>query len=164
MVGIGTIITTASPSSFSELKQLGATHVVDRHSPNLVEEVRKVTGDELLYVYDTMSAGDLSLPASLLSNSKKGKLSHLLHGKASPQVLEAKKEGLESWQMYGASVAHPQISKVFWDGVAGWIEKGLVGGGYKVIEGGLEDVKAINSALDGFRDGGFERWHVKISE
>lgn len=162
LAGIGTIITTASLSGANELKKFGATHVVDRHATDVVSQIRAITGDDLVYVYDTMSRGDFSLPVSLLSNSKKGYFSHLLHGKVDEKVLEGKKGGVEEWQMNGSSGNHPKLAELFWGKIAEWIEGGLEGGRYDGVVEGLEE-GGVNKALDGFRDGGFERWHVRIS-
>ncbi|CZR61990.1 related to alcohol dehydrogenase, zinc-containing [Phialocephala subalpina] len=163
LAGIGTIITTAGLNGAAELKKLGATHVVDRHAKDLVSQVRSLTGDGLVYVYDTMSQGDFALPVSILSNSKKGYFSHLLHGKIDEKVLESKKGGVEEWQMNGASGFHPKLAELFWGKIGGWIEGGLNGGGVDGVVEGLGEVGAINKAMDGLRDGGFERWHVRVS-
>lgn len=50
LAGIGTIIITASPSSAVLLKSFGATHVIARQDPDIEEQVRRIVGDELLYV------------------------------------------------------------------------------------------------------------------
>ncbi|KAF8865531.1 GroES-like protein [Acephala macrosclerotiorum] len=162
LAGIGTIITTASLRGEEELKRLGATHVIDRHAEDLVAQIRALTGDDLVYVYDTMSSGDHSLPVLLLSNTKKGYFSHLLPGKADEKVVESKKGGVEEWQMNGSSGTHPKLAELFWGKIGEWIESGLEGGTCDGVVEGLE-VEGVNRALDGYRDGGFERWHVRIS-
>lgn len=71
------IITIASARKEAELKDLGASHVIDRHSgfDESVRKVRAITRDELIYVFDAVNMApkqDLGLAA--LSNSKKGQL------------------------------------------------------------------------------------------
>lgn len=163
IAGIGTIITTASLSSAEELKSYGASHVIARQAPNVEEQVRAIVGDELLYVYDTFSAGDISLGVSLLSNSKKGTIAHLLIGTANETVTAQKKAGFEAKRLQGFSHAIPEFGQMFWKQFPSWLESGKVKPlRYKVIEG--LDADKVNKALDEYRDGkGGDRYHVRIS-
>lgn len=166
IVGIGCIITTASPAREEELKRYGATHVIDRHASEseIKKQIQDLVGDELVYVYDTMTSGDHSFAASLLSNTKNGILAHLLLGKVSEDVLSRKKGGFEEKQIFGSAAAHPKLGELFWKLYPEWIESGKVEVfESKVIEG--LDVKKVNEALDEYRDGTAtgERWHVRVS-
>jgi NADPH2:quinone reductase len=71
LAGFGTTIAIASLSSGKLLKSFGATHVIARQDADIADQVRRIVGDELLYVYDTFSFGDHTLGISLLSDSKK---------------------------------------------------------------------------------------------
>jgi NADPH2:quinone reductase len=162
IAGIGTIITTASLSSAEELKVYGATHVIARQAPDIEEQVRAIVGDELLYVYDTFSIGDISLGVSLLSNSKKGTIANILTGAASETVTAQKKAGFEAKRIVGFSHAIPEFGQMFWKEFPAWLESGKVKPlRYKVIEG--LDAEKVNKALDEYRDGkGGDRYHVRI--
>lgn len=53
--GFNPIVATASPSNFALLKSLGATHVTDRNSPNLAEDISKIAGSPIEYAFDGAS-------------------------------------------------------------------------------------------------------------
>ena len=170
MIGIGKIIVTASKSkveSVNELRGYGATHVIDRHLPE--SEIRAQIssimnpGEELVYIYDTMTHNSHSFAASLLSNTKPSVLAHLLPGSIDEKISQ-EKNAFEEVQVFGSSDAHQELARLFWDNFQEWVESGKVGVlGYKVIEG--LDRENVNAAFDKYRDGrsGGERWHVKIS-
>jgi NADPH2:quinone reductase len=162
IAGIGTIITTASIAGEAELKSLGATHVVDRKAPDMEEQLRKLVGDDLIYVYDTITnTFDHSLTVSLLSNTKKGTLIHLIPGKVSEEVAGSKKAGFEERQMQGTTGMHPNLAALYLKKLTGWIESGeLKVPKYQVIEG--LDVDQINKVLDGYKEGKGDKWVVVI--
>lgn len=161
--GIGTIITTASLSSDEELKSYGATHVIARQAPDIEKQVRAIVGDELLYVYDT-SNEDLSLGLSLLSNSMKGTLVHIVGQGANESLTAQKKAGVEVKRVVGFSHAIPEFGQMFWKELPSLLESGkLKPAKYKVIEG--LDADKVNAALDEYRDGkGGARYHVRIQQ
>ncbi|KAK2626961.1 hypothetical protein QTJ16_004136 [Diplocarpon rosae] len=161
IAGIGRVIVTASLSSEQELKSYGATHVLDRKAPDLEVQLRALVGDDLLYLYDTFNMGDHSFSVSLLSNSKKGTVVHLLPGEVSEAVKAQKKAGYEERQLQGSSELHPELAGLFWKVFPKWVENGEIQVlEYKTIEG-LDSGK-VNAALDGYRDGKFDRWHVRL--
>lgn len=164
IAGIGTIIAIASTSSTAELKSIGATHVVARQNTNIEEQVRQIVGDELLYVYDTVTYGDHSLGVSLLSNHKKGNFVANVLGEASEAIIAAKKGGVDCKRIQGFSHAIPEFGQMFWKQLPIWLENGLIKPlAYKIIPG-LDAVK-VNAALDEYRDGkGGVRYHVQVSE
>lgn len=55
--GFSPLITTASPHNAAALKQLGATHVIDRNLPLsvLLAEVSKITSAPVTTIYDAVS-------------------------------------------------------------------------------------------------------------
>lgn len=162
LAGVRTIIAIASLSGAEELKSYGVTHVIARQAPDIEEEVRRIVGDDLLYVYDTFSVGDHSLGVSLLSNSKKGKFISLLLGEASEAVVAKKNAGFEANRLMVYTDAIPEFGKLFWKEFPTWLETGKVKPlEYNVIEG--LDVQKVNAALDDYRDGkGGARHHVRI--
>lgn len=161
LAGIGTIIAIASPSGAEKLKSFGATHVIARQDPDIKKQVRHIVGDELLYVYDTYNAGDLSLGVSLLSDSKRGIFAHALTGQASEVVIAEKKEGFEDKRIQGFSHFIPEFGQLFWKQLPVWLETGKIKPlKFKTIEG-LDAIK-VNQALDGYGDGEGVRHHVRI--
>ena len=57
VAGIGTIIAVASLSHEEELKDMGATHVIDRHASSLVPDIQKIAGgkDAVTHIYDCVN-------------------------------------------------------------------------------------------------------------
>ncbi|KAJ5560155.1 Dehydrogenase [Penicillium frequentans] len=162
LVGIGTIIAIASPANEDLLRELGATHFIARQDTDVEEQVRGIAGDDLQYVYDTFTFGDLSLGASMLSNSKKGIFVHNGIGQIPDTVLAMKQEGLEDRRILGFSHFIPSFGKSLWERIPGWLARGQIKPlTYKVIEG--LDVEKVNHALDEYAAGrSGERYHVRI--
>ncbi|TDL20446.1 GroES-like protein [Rickenella mellea] len=52
------VIATASKAHHDYVKSLGAQHVFDYHDPNVIEQIRQVSGDKLSLVYDTISVNE----------------------------------------------------------------------------------------------------------
>ncbi|KAL0263052.1 Zinc-binding oxidoreductase alcohol dehydrogenase [Diplodia seriata] len=53
------VITTCSPKHFDHVKRLGASHVADYRSADVVDQIRRVAPD-LMYVFDTIGSKDSS--------------------------------------------------------------------------------------------------------
>jgi NADPH:quinone reductase-like Zn-dependent oxidoreductase len=49
------VITTASPRNHDLLKSFGAQHLLDYRSPTVVEDIFRLTGCRLEYIYDCIS-------------------------------------------------------------------------------------------------------------
>ena len=162
IAGIGRVIVTASLDSEAELRSYGATHVLDRKASDLADQIKTFVGDDLVYLYDTFNRGDHTFGVSLLSTTKKGTLLHLIPGQVDEKVAAQKKAGFEERQLLGSSTGHPDLAALFWKVFPEWVEKGEVKviRPYKVIEG--LDADKVNAALDGHRDGVFDRWNVHI--
>lgn len=162
IAGIGTIIAIASLSNTAVLKEFGATHVIARQDPDIESQVRRIVGDDLIYVFDTVSGGHYSLALSLLSNTKRGTLIYLVSGKMDEAALARKKAGVDHRHISGFSGAIPEFGRLFWKVFSSWLESGQVKPSpYTVIEG--LDADKVNAALDQYRDGtGSVRYHVKL--
>ena len=162
IAGIGTIIAIASLSNMAVLKEFGATHVIARQDPDIESQVRQIVGDDLIYVLDTVSAGDYSLALSILSNTKRGTLIYLARGKLNESLLAQKQAGVDHRHISGFSGAIPDFGRLFWKVFSSWLESGQVKPlPYTVIEG--LDADKVNAALDQYRDGtGSVRYHVKL--
>ena len=53
--GFGTIVVVAGSKNEAQLKQLRATHIIDRQSSDVLGEIRVLVGDDLLYSYDAVN-------------------------------------------------------------------------------------------------------------
>jgi NADPH2:quinone reductase len=161
LAGIGTIVAIASASSGPLLRNLGATHVIDRQSANIADQVHAAIKGEVLNVYDTY--GNLDLGVSLLSEKQKGTLVHITHGKVSEGAIAKKKAEFEQRFLRGFSGSNPVFGQQFWKQFPVWLKAGDIKPlNYNVIEG--MDVDKINEVLDSYRDGkGGDRYHVKLS-
>ncbi|KAG0650020.1 NAD-dependent alcohol dehydrogenase [Hyphodiscus hymeniophilus] len=159
IAGVGTIITTASLTSAEELKSLGATHIIARQATDIEQHVRAIVGDDLLYIYETINE-DLKLGVSLLSNSKKGTIAHLV-GPGPSESLTAQKK-FEAKRIAGFSHAIPEFGQMIWKQLPIWLKNGdIKPTSYRIIEG--LDVDKVNAALDEYRDGkGGARYHVRV--
>ncbi|RAQ66137.1 zinc-binding dehydrogenase family oxidoreductase [Aspergillus flavus] len=159
LVGFGKIITTAKirNDGGQSLRDLGATHVIDREAADVEGQIRAIVGNELLYAFDTVNGsytGSIShqLALSLLSTTRKGSLATLVRGEADPDIAASKKAGIRKNQVLGVSDLHKELASMFWVTIPGWIEKGqLKPLDFRVIEG--LDVVKVNALLDDYRDG-----------
>ncbi|KAF9778518.1 hypothetical protein IL306_003970 [Fusarium sp. DS 682] len=69
-----TVITTSSPANADYLKSLGADHVLDYKSKTLAEDILKLSGGPLLYVFDTHPSNtSAAVSASILQESPAAK-------------------------------------------------------------------------------------------
>lgn len=144
--------------SEDELKKYGATHVLDRHGGDaaVLERVRSVVGDDLVYVLDVINTpSEQHLALSALSSSKKGKLARLRASVGAideSKIVGEKKAGYDLRNVLGGSHLKAETAKPFWDRVAGYLRDGsLVPLKYEVIDGLDED--KVNALLDRYRDG-----------
>jgi NADPH2:quinone reductase len=153
MAGIGTIIVIAGASNKDALLKMGATHVFDRHDPvdKLTAAVHAVIGDEgAKHIYDCANT-DFALASSLLTVSAASKLRTLLPLDAFDRSSRPECDAA----MLDCSTDHlSPYQREFWDHVPKWLDDGKVmPAEYRIVEG-LEDVDAINEALDGYADFG----------
>ena len=154
LVGIGRIIAITGASNTEELKQMGATHIVDRHeSPaSIKEKVHGFAGgaNNVTHVYDCAS-WDYDLATSLLSSDKESQL-RTLHLVDTAKVKE--KRPLCSADFVRCSSANlaPHAAG-FWERFPEWLKNGNVKPTpFKMVDG-LEKVTEINEALDQYSAG-----------
>jgi len=155
-VGIGTIVGTASLANEKELKEFGATHVIDRHlsRDDVVREVRGILGgDGVTRILDCVSWTH-ELAVALVPKEKESRVAALHRTTTVAEILE--KEGKAKAEVKFVVGAVNSWGKEdtaeFWT----WLGKGVSGGAvktgkYRVIEG--LDVERINEALDSYLDG-----------
>jgi NADPH2:quinone reductase len=158
LVGIGTIIVTASltPDSEKELKELGATKVIDRHSKTVIEDIWDAAGGkgEVGYVYDCVN-WTYELAAELVSNKEGNKIMVLHRANSAVSELEKRgKGGVEAKVVVGGDREGLRgVLEVFWERIGECIVEGKVQiPRFRIIEG--LDEERVNEALDSYRDGG----------
>jgi NADPH:quinone reductase len=155
LVGIGQIIAVAGKQNEANLKAIGATHVIDRRVPDVLDQIRDITGDELIYAVDTVNPGlDQELGVAALSNKKKGTLITLRRpdGDFDAARVGPKSAGYERRLVFGVSPIHPEVTMGFWEEVPRWYKEGkLHQSSFEVVKG--LDANAVNKALDKYRDG-----------
>lgn len=154
LAGIGRIVVVGGDET--ELKALGATHIVDRHgSPaEVVARVRDIVGDELVYAYDAINPpATQTIGINALSSTKRGHLARLLPtGDVDASHIQPKTHGYELHNVFGSSQARAELCRPFWERVPQYLaDKKIVPTGYAVVQG-LDPVK-VNEVLDAYRDG-----------
>ena len=98
--GFSPIITTASPHNAPLLKELGATHVLDRKLPSeqLVAEATKIAGGPFEYVYDAIATKD-TLAIAYEATARGGHLAVVL---SNPEIEQkAKEDGKDVFYVRG---------------------------------------------------------------
>jgi NADPH2:quinone reductase len=167
LVGFGTIVVVGGQAS--ELKRFGATHVVDRHGGHdaVLQRVRDIVGDNLLYAFDAYNAPDgQHLAINALSNSQTGKLARLVWSRGSVQEDKVlpKQAGYELKNVLGVSNLKPQVAAPFWQHVPEYLAQKKIQPLEFVTVKGL-DVDKVNEVLDAYRDGkSVVQTHFRVSE
>ncbi|KAG5659451.1 hypothetical protein KAF25_002010 [Fusarium avenaceum] len=155
LAGIGRIIVVAGHHNEAHLRSIGATHVINRQASDVREQIRAITGDELVYAIDTVNAGaEQELGVAALSNTKKGTLITLRRpdGDLDAARIGSKSAGYERRFVLGVSPLHPEVTVRFWEEIPKWFKQGkLRPSRFKVIKG--LDADAVNQALDRYHDG-----------
>lgn len=150
----GTIVVVAGTKNETQLKQFGATHVVDRHSNDVLGDIKAVVGDDLVYAYDAVNIQEgQALGVAALSNSTKGTLVTLLRPPVDHSKLGEKRAGFEVKQIIGLAWRHPEMGEIFWNRLVGkLLDTGaIVPLDYQVVEG--LDVDKVNAVYDQYAAG-----------
>ncbi|EXM14664.1 hypothetical protein V3481_018583 [Fusarium oxysporum f. sp. vasinfectum] len=155
LAGIGRIIAVAGHHNQANLKSIGATHFIDRRAPDAQDQIRAITGDELVYAVDTVNAGvKQELGVAALSNTKKVTLITFRRpdGDFDTARIGSKSVGYERRLVLGVSPMHPDVAMGFWEEVPRWFKEGKIRpSSFEVIKGLNAD--AVNKALGQYRDG-----------
>lgn len=154
IAGIGKIVVVGGKEE--ELKSYGATHVVNRHGgqEGVLERIRSVVGDDLIYAYDVVNFPDGQLLAlNALSSNTTGYLARLLPMPVDESKVYGKKAGFELKNTLGISSGNPELAREFWKRLPEYLEKGQVvpPTGYEIRQGLSADT--ANGFLDSFKDG-----------
>ncbi|GIC89452.1 zinc-binding alcohol dehydrogenase family protein [Aspergillus udagawae] len=156
-LGFGVIVAVAGLRTEDELREIGATHVVDRHADDVLSRVRDIVGDELVYALDAFNFGPRQeLGVAVLSDSRRGTLVTLAPavGEVDRANIGEKRMGYERRFIRGSCATHPDdFTKLFWERITGWLKEGVIRPSeFRVVEG--LDADKINAALDEYRDMG----------
>ncbi|MDV7105134.1 zinc-binding dehydrogenase [Vibrio sp. TH_r3] len=96
--GIETIITTSSESKHSYVKSLGATHVIDYRTQNVIDEVMKITGNlGVEYSLDCVGGDNVTICANVLGFE--GEMVELVDVVNPTLIVGAKANGLSFHQL-----------------------------------------------------------------
>jgi NADPH2:quinone reductase len=152
--GFGTIVTIASKGrNEQELLALGATHVIDRHGTDeeIEKQVRDIVGDDLVYTFDAVNAGQQqAIGARLLSNTKPSTLVTICGGDLDKSLLP--KKPFEKKPIIAMPFSEPELAKSYWDTLPNLIVKGIhKPTPHQVIQG--LDVEKVNQVLDEYSQG-----------
>ena len=154
MVGLGSVIAVASISGEKELKELGATYVVDRYSEDVVRDVHAIVGgpDVVTYVIDCAN-WVYDLAANLVSRTRPSVIVTLHRADSAVEALERlEKQKARAMGAKGLREHFTELAEVFWGNIGEWVAEGkILTGKFRVIEG--LDAEKVNEALDLYRDG-----------
>jgi NADPH2:quinone reductase len=154
VLGIENIIAVASLTNESELREAGASSVIDRHLPDdaIIAQVHKAAGgaENVIRILDCAS-WDHHLAAALLAADKPTRLV-TLHPVDEAKVREVKPlcraNLVENTNPNLGAHAGP-----FWQTLPRWIEAGIVRPTALWTVDGLDNVDAINKQLDEYAAG-----------
>ncbi|KAH8646160.1 putative alcohol dehydrogenase [Xylariales sp. PMI_506] len=155
LAGIGKIVVVGGPEA--ELKEYGATHVVDRHGGDdaVLARIRDALGndaDELVYAYDAINVpADQVLALQALSSHKRGALARLIRGDVDETKVVGKKAGFDLRNVFGLTHVHRALAEPFWQRVPGYLEQGVIKPLGFVVKEGLT-AENVNELLDAYRD------------
>lgn len=146
MSGFSPIITTASLRNTNYLKNLGATHVIDRYLslPELKQAVERITSAPIHVIYDTVSIRETQEAAWQLLGPQ-GRLVVTL-----PSVIDDRQRVIHT-NGNPHSEENWETGRQLWLHLSRWLEKGdIVPNHVETIPGGL---KGIGAALERFEGG-----------
>lgn len=156
LAGIGTIIAVAAGSRATELKNIGATHVLDRHEPQagLVTQVHDILGgrENVTRIFDCANwTYELALAMAAPEHPSKLRILHPMKADDEANNKE-NRPNLDAAFIVGNTEALEPFSKDFWKFLPEWVAEGhLKISPYRVVEG--LDAEQVNAALDGYQDG-----------
>ncbi|KAL8790497.1 MAG: hypothetical protein Q9195_006328 [Heterodermia aff. obscurata] len=156
LAGIGTIIAVAAGSRTTELRNIGATHVLDRHTPvaDLVAQVHDVVGGEenVTRIFDCANwTHELATALAAPKGASKLRTLHPVDTDGGVNNKELR-PSLDAAYVVGTTEALEPLSKDFWRFLPEWVTEGhLTIPPFRVIEG--LDAEKVNAALDGYQSG-----------
>jgi NADPH:quinone reductase-like Zn-dependent oxidoreductase len=101
------VITTASPRNADLLKSYGAKHVLDYSSPTIVEDISRLTGGRLEYIFDCISAEGSTQTAVKALPGAGGKVAILLPVDASTLDSNVQVYQVMLYTISGMDIAFP---------------------------------------------------------
>ncbi|CUS10537.1 unnamed protein product, partial [Tuber aestivum] len=152
MVGFEKIITTASAKNHELLTKLGATHVFDRHTRDLAEQIKEISGEDLRYAFDTISSDETYATAlGALADRHPVYLAGVLPVPEDRSRFPRKPDGSE-WKAVFAAPQHlRELSVPFYKVIGTWLETNQIRTPeIMVVPGGLG---AVSEALMRLKEG-----------
>ncbi|RPA90556.1 GroES-like protein [Choiromyces venosus 120613-1] len=152
MVGFETIITTASRKNHELVTKLGATHVFDRHTSDLSEQIKAVSGEDLRYAFDTTSNEETYTTAlKALADRHPVYLACVLPVPEDESRFPKKPDGSE-WKMIFASPHQwRELGVPYYKTIGTWLKTNQIKTPKPVVmPGGLN---AVNDALKKLKEG-----------
>ena len=147
----------------AELKEMGATDIVDRHGGNeeMIRKIRTIVGDELRYCFNAVSQ-DKTVAVGVLSNTVEGHLNNVLYGEVKEKELVGRKgAGYKETLSQGQSLPNIEAAKRFWEKLPVWLKNGdLKVPMWRAIEG--LDADKVMEVLTQYGDGKAVPEHVHI--
>ena len=163
------IIAMASKTSESQLKDIGATAIIDRtlNETDIETQIREIVGDNLVYAIDCVGRGigEQTLGAKALSDHKKGTLVTLVKiGTVDDSRVGPKAAGYVKHQIICHTAMYPEITKEFWSALPGLIEEGALKPATFQVVNNL-DVESVDGFLDSWTAGlGQVKPHIHIDD
>lgn len=162
IAGISTIVAIASTASFTELTSYGATHLVDRTSSDVVEQVHAIVGPDLKYAFDAFNRGHPKQAVSFFQ--QKGGV--LIQATVSTDVDQAEldERGVSLKRIQGLFQVVPDLFQLWKPALHSWVVDGsLKIPPFKVVPG--LDATLVDEALDDIKRGGSGvKYVVRVQE
>jgi len=155
LAGFETVVVVGGDEE--ELKNFGATHVVDRHGDQevVLQNIRNIVGDDLIYAFDAYNGpSGQHLAINALSNSRRGALARLVfsRGALDESKIHIKNAGYELKNVLGLSHMKPQVATSFWEHITEYMTQAKIKPLKYTVEWGL-DAEKVNEVLDRYREG-----------
>ncbi|PWW73283.1 GroES-like protein [Tuber magnatum] len=152
MVGFEKIITTASRENHELVTKLGATHVIDRHTCDLAEQIKEISGEDLRYAFDTISNDETYTTAlRALADRHPVYFACVLPVPEDMSRFPKKADGSEWKAVFASPQQWRELGVQFYKVIGTWLETNQIKTPESVVmPGGLD---AVNEALKMVKEG-----------
>lgn len=167
LAGIGNIVVLGGKEE--ELKEWGATHVLDRHGGDeaVQSRIKSAVGDDLIYVFDAVNTAEtLYVGINALSSTRKGRVARLIP-LTPPETVKVTKKDDEYEVKDIIGLPHQQpVGKELWERIGEYVAVGkIVPLKHEVADGVGLDAAKVNEVLDRYRDAKpVVQTHFRVSE
>lgn len=163
------VITTCSPRNFLLVKSVGAHHVFDYSSPDVISQIKEVEPN-ILYVFDTIGNTDSSVTASQAISEEGGTLCTVRPGKANTEKCtpRTKVTDVLVWtaflkdHAYGdfkwpANKDDHELATELFEKLPEWLQNGTVKPNKPSVKKGLE---SVSEGFQEHRDGKISAYKI----